>query len=155
MITQFPELPGSVDHQLCPQSPDLLACVADGDLWLCSAARSSTHRLTDTATHRSKTLLTAGQPSFIIQVSLPVLALLPLLRPSPLQEEFDRYTGFWWQPGARAGVLAEVVVCCVLLSYPFLPTQMVARTAFSMRRWVGVASTIAHPLTCILFCTGR
>lgn len=79
LVAMFPECVGAVDYKLCPLCPSLAACVLDGDLWLLDARSGKTHQLTHTAASRQDSQLSAGHPSFIIQ------------------EEFDRYTGYWWQ----------------------------------------------------------
>lgn len=71
VTAQFPELLGSVDHQVCPGRSDVVACVRDGDIWLlCAGPQQHTHQLTHTADSRPATHMTAGQPSFIIQVHI-------------------------------------------------------------------------------------
>jgi dipeptidyl-peptidase 9 len=68
---------------ICPNNPDLVAFVAHGDLWLTHAVTGQEARLT--FSHRGHESLaddpmTAGLPSYI------------------MQEEFNRFTGFWWRP---------------------------------------------------------
>jgi dipeptidyl-peptidase 9 len=72
-----------IDPKLCPSHPDLLAFVSGLDLWVTCLSSGCERRLT--FVHKGlKNLaadaLSAGVPSFVVQ------------------EEFDRYTGFWWQP---------------------------------------------------------
>ncbi|KAF6023356.1 DPP8 [Bugula neritina] len=57
------------------------AYVSDGDLWLYDLYTHSDHRLTfsKTVSAQGVQAVTSGSPSYIIQ------------------EEFSRYTGFWWQ----------------------------------------------------------
>lgn len=56
-VAEFPELAGAVDHQICPSSAELLACVYEGDVWLLDAKRGKIHSLTHTAGIFYSTLL--------------------------------------------------------------------------------------------------
>lgn len=74
-----------IDPKLCPSNPNLLAFVSGGDLWVtntvsgCEERLSFAHKgLSDLASDPKS----AGVPSFVVQ------------------EEFDRYTGYWWQPAS-------------------------------------------------------
>ena len=69
ITSQFPVVSGSIDHKLCPATLDLLSCVQDGDLHVCHKG-GAVHRLTHTGENRDTTHLTAGAPSFIIQVPM-------------------------------------------------------------------------------------
>ncbi|KAG7298286.1 hypothetical protein JYU34_017882 [Plutella xylostella] len=60
---------------MCPHDPALVAHAARGDVWLCAGGTHSPTRLTYTEDPRQ-----AGVPCYVTQ------------------EEFSRYTGFWWQP---------------------------------------------------------
>lgn len=76
-----------IDPKLCPSCPDLLAFVSGLDLWVTCISSGNECRLT----HVHKGLknlaadaLSAGVPSFVVQ------------------EEFDRFTGYWWQPSSTS-----------------------------------------------------
>ena len=71
---------------ICPHQPDLVAYTADNDLWVCDLISGSEIRLTNT--YYTKTAIMAGRPSFV------------------MQEEFSRYTGFWWRPSCNLIILA-------------------------------------------------
>ncbi|ELT92637.1 hypothetical protein CAPTEDRAFT_5954 [Capitella teleta] len=75
-----------LDPQLCPSNPELLAFVCGGDLWVTHISSGHEHRSTDIKDDP----LSAGTPSYIVQ------------------EEFDRYTGFWWQPVSTDGEESDV-----------------------------------------------
>jgi dipeptidyl-peptidase 9 len=62
--------------QICPHNPDLLAFVSEGNLYVTSVKSCQEVRLTDV----TDSCVTAGLPPYVIQ------------------EEFRRYSGFWWQP---------------------------------------------------------
>lgn len=63
---------------ICPHNPDVVAYVADSDLWVCDLVSCKEMRLT--TTDYAKTGIMAGRPSFV------------------MQEEFSRFNGFWWGP---------------------------------------------------------
>ena len=63
------EFEGAVDIKSCPHSCHKLACVLDKDLWLMNADNGEKTRLTFSHTPETD-LLSAGQPSFISQVSV-------------------------------------------------------------------------------------
>lgn len=64
--------------KICPYNADLVAYLADNDLWVCDLISLRDIRLTNTK--YTETAIKAGCPSFV------------------MQEEFGRYTGFWWRP---------------------------------------------------------
>ncbi|XP_023228429.1 dipeptidyl peptidase 9-like [Centruroides sculpturatus] len=72
-----------LNHHMCPQNPDLVAYIYNSDLWLYHIKTLTEVRLTY-ARKGSNSLSTdpisAGIPSYVIQ------------------EEFNRYSGYWWQP---------------------------------------------------------
>jgi dipeptidyl-peptidase 9 len=73
---------------MCPSNPDLIAYVFDGDIWVHhvnSDCVDFPQRMTSYASQRERLKCdrSAGYPSFV------------------MQEEFDRYVGFWWQPASR------------------------------------------------------
>lgn len=75
--------------QVCPSNADLIAYVCNGDIWLSHTLTGSTHRLT--YAHKggrnvADDPLAAGLPSYV------------------MQEEFDRYQGYWWQPYSDGNV---------------------------------------------------
>ncbi|XP_060862612.1 dipeptidyl peptidase 9 [Metopolophium dirhodum] len=69
--------------QICPNNIDIIAYVCNFDIWVTHIATGSTKRLT--YAHKggrclSDDPLAAGVPSYV------------------MQEEFNRYHGYWWQP---------------------------------------------------------
>nr|XP_022310084.1 dipeptidyl peptidase 9-like [Crassostrea virginica] len=72
-----------LDPQICPSNSQLLAFVNQNDIWVTSLTSGQECRLTFTnkgSGSLEKEPLSAGVPSFVVQ------------------EEFDRYTGYWWCP---------------------------------------------------------
>ncbi|XP_053386978.1 dipeptidyl peptidase 9-like [Mercenaria mercenaria] len=72
-----------MDPQICPNNSDLVAFVNCNDLWVVNTKTGQEVRLT----HSNKGTgclkedpYSSGVPSFVVQ------------------EEFDRYTGYWWEP---------------------------------------------------------
>ncbi|XP_055608530.1 dipeptidyl peptidase 9 [Uranotaenia lowii] len=75
----------AIDPQICPQNSDLVAYVCNGDIWVVHTLSGHTERLTfahDGRRSFAEDPLTAGVPSYV------------------MQEEFNRYQGFWWQPSS-------------------------------------------------------
>ena len=72
---------GCLDPKICPGFPNLICFVRAGDLWVASTGPGNrcprVKRLTYVEGIEG---ITAGVVSFVVQ------------------EEFDRYTGFWWRP---------------------------------------------------------
>ncbi|XP_076293768.1 dipeptidyl peptidase 9 [Lasioglossum baleicum] len=75
--------------QICPWNNALIAHTCSGDLYLSHSITGSSLRLTH-ARKGGRNLtddpLTAGTPSYV------------------MQEEFARYTGYWWQPKSNDGI---------------------------------------------------
>ncbi|KAI5634622.1 dipeptidyl peptidase 9 [Phthorimaea operculella] len=76
---------------MCPSAPDLVAHTAKGDIWLCGGGLRRPTRLTYACKGREPERLAddprqAGVPCYVTQ------------------EEFSRYTGFWWQPKSEDDV---------------------------------------------------
>ncbi|EDV25262.1 uncharacterized protein TRIADDRAFT_24254 [Trichoplax adhaerens] len=72
-----------VDPKICPYNSDLVAFIRQNDLWVTSLSTGEEKRLTYVNNENQdlkRNPLSAGVPSFV------------------MQEEFDRYTGYYWQP---------------------------------------------------------
>uniref|UniRef100_K1RE36 Dipeptidyl peptidase 8 n=2 Tax=Magallana gigas TaxID=29159 RepID=K1RE36_MAGGI len=77
-----------LDPKLCPHNSQLLAFINQGDIWVANIEDNQECRLTYTNTGSGSLEdepLSAGTPSFVVQ------------------EEFDRYTGYWWCPVTAGG----------------------------------------------------
>ncbi|CAG0913396.1 unnamed protein product [Notodromas monacha] len=73
----------ATNAEMCPSNPNLVAYVFGGDIWVKNLNKpDAVPRL---VTHSSRQDRLAGYPSFV------------------MQEEFDRYRGFWWQPISHDG----------------------------------------------------
>ncbi|CAD1477640.1 unnamed protein product [Heterotrigona itama] len=75
--------------QICPWNNALIAHTCSGDLYLSHSITGSSVRLTHArkgAKNLTNDPLTAGTPSYV------------------MQEEFTRYTGYWWQPNSNDGI---------------------------------------------------
>uniref|UniRef100_A0A667YUV8 dipeptidyl-peptidase IV n=1 Tax=Myripristis murdjan TaxID=586833 RepID=A0A667YUV8_9TELE len=74
-----------MDPKICPGDPDFIAFINNNDLWIANIKTSEERRLTychkglDNVKEDPKS---AGIATFVIQ------------------EEFDRFTGYWWSPSA-------------------------------------------------------
>uniref|UniRef100_A0A7N6ARH4 dipeptidyl-peptidase IV n=1 Tax=Anabas testudineus TaxID=64144 RepID=A0A7N6ARH4_ANATE len=77
-----------MDPKICPGEPDFIAFINNNDLWIANIKTSEERRLTychkglDNIKDDPKS---AGVATFVIQ------------------EEFDRFTGYWWSPSAVEG----------------------------------------------------
>ncbi|GBM27063.1 Dipeptidyl peptidase 8 [Araneus ventricosus] len=82
-LEHFVPISSHLNPQMCPWNPDLIAYINNCDLWVHHIISCCDVRLTYArkgSTDLSEEPLSAGIPSYITQ------------------EEFNRYTGFWWQP---------------------------------------------------------
>ncbi|UXI18310.1 hypothetical protein NH340_JMT04253 [Sarcoptes scabiei] len=77
---------------ICPYQPDLVAFTADFDLWVCDLSSGWEYRLTKT--NYQNTSVMAGRSSFV------------------MQEEFSRFTGFWWCPFPNLFAPNEFTILC-------------------------------------------
>lgn len=72
-----------MDPQICPNNPNLVAFINTNDLWVVNTSTGQEIRLTysnkGTGSLQQEPI-SSGVPSFVVQ------------------EEFDRYTGYWWEP---------------------------------------------------------
>ncbi|THD19299.1 Dipeptidyl-peptidase 9 (S09 family) [Fasciola hepatica] len=75
----FTEAPVTIPLQpvICPTNRDLVACVANSELTVGHVPSNTWVQLTHVANESG---LSAGMPSYVVQ------------------EEFDRYIGYWWRP---------------------------------------------------------
>ncbi|WAR28947.1 DPP9-like protein [Mya arenaria] len=72
-----------MDPKICPTNSNLVAFVRNKDLWVVNTATQLETRLTTSnkgSEHLKEDPYSSGVPSFVVQ------------------EEFDRYTGYWWSP---------------------------------------------------------
>ncbi|KAL6054462.1 Dipeptidyl peptidase 9 [Balamuthia mandrillaris] len=70
-----------IDAKMNPNAPHLVSFVREGDLWVVDTRTMKEQRLTFSASPSSseeESIVTAGVAEFV------------------MQEEFDRYTGYWW-----------------------------------------------------------
>ncbi|KAG1668796.1 Dipeptidyl peptidase 8 [Nymphon striatum] len=86
-----------LNNQMCPHNPDLVSFVRNNDLWIQHCFSGVEIQLT--FTHRgfdnlSQDPLSAGVPSYIIQ------------------EEFNRYSGHWWQPKSNSDGTSLAIHSC-------------------------------------------
>ncbi|XP_076438854.1 dipeptidyl peptidase 9-like [Babylonia areolata] len=90
-----------LDPKICPVCADIMAFVHNNDIWVTSLNTFQEMQLTFTqvdpdSSRLEDNPLTAGVPSFV------------------MSEEFDRYTGYWWQPVADQSSAGEVQTLRVL-----------------------------------------
>lgn len=71
-----------LDPQMCPFDPNITAYISHNDIWVYNWA--SGHELRLTTVHESDATLSAGIPCYVTQ------------------EEFNRFSGFWWAPRSTA-----------------------------------------------------
>lgn len=91
----------AIDPQICPHNSDLTAYVCGGDLWVTHAFSGHGERLTFAHDGRRTSFaddpLSAGVPSYV------------------MQEEFNRYQGYWWQPNKSDGEFMKIFFSSDLL----------------------------------------
>lgn len=72
-----------LNPQICPTNPELVAYICNHDIWVTHTVSGSNVRLTYAhkgGRNLADDPLSAGVPSYV------------------MQEEFQRYQGYWWQP---------------------------------------------------------
>lgn len=75
-----------INPKIAPSNSDLVAYVCGHDIFVHHAISGQSERLTFAHSSKRNDPLSAGVPSYV------------------MQEEFNRYEGFWWQPGCVEGV---------------------------------------------------
>ena len=88
-----------MDPKLSPSNSQVIAFVHRNDLWVSNVASKTEKRLTWTNSGRPSVVdeaVSAGVPSFVVQ------------------EEFDRYTGYWWKPKIEEDNEEQVNRYCIL-----------------------------------------
>lgn len=78
-----------IDPKICPQNSDLVAYVCGNDIYVNHSISGHGERLTHAHSSQPGIILnplSAGVPSYV------------------MQEEFNRYQGFWWQPASTDGI---------------------------------------------------
>ena len=77
-------LPGSrMDAKICQRNPDVISFIYAEDIWVANIRTGQELRLTFVRTPGRDEYVSAGIPSFVTQ------------------EEFDRFTGYWWEPKGK------------------------------------------------------
>lgn len=84
---------GTLDIKTCPYNSNLISYIINGDIWVQDLTSKKEMRLTNSSNEDN---VTRGVPSYIIQ------------------EEFDRYTGYWWQPIQTNTSNKHVIICEVV-----------------------------------------
>ena len=80
-------LPGSrMDAKICQRNPDIISFIYAGDIWIANVKTRQELRLTFVRAPGRDECVSAGIPSFVTQ------------------EEFDRFTGYWWEPKEKMDV---------------------------------------------------
>ncbi|XP_065669799.1 dipeptidyl peptidase 9 isoform X2 [Hydra vulgaris] len=69
-----------MDTKMCPCNPNILSFIDHGDIWVVNTLGGSEMRLTFVRDSSREEALSAGVPAYVTQ------------------EEFDRFTGYWWEP---------------------------------------------------------
>lgn len=75
-----------IDPKISPQNSDLVAYVCGNDIYVNHSISGHGERLTHAHGSKRNDPLSAGVPSYV------------------MQEEFNRYQGFWWQPNSTDGI---------------------------------------------------
>ncbi|KAL7017779.1 hypothetical protein ACKWTF_010525 [Chironomus riparius] len=75
-----------IDPKICPSNSDLVAYVCGNDIYVTHSISGHDQRLTFSHNGKRNDPISAGVPSYV------------------MQEEFNRYQGFWWQPLSNDGI---------------------------------------------------
>ena len=88
-----------MDPKISPSNSNVIAFIHHNDLWVTNVSSNKEKRLTWTNSGVPNAVdeaLSAGVPSFVVQ------------------EEFDRYTGYWWQPQTESDNYSKANKYCIL-----------------------------------------
>lgn len=69
-----------MDSKLCPSNANIVSFIHNGDIWVVNTFTGHEMRLTFVRSNTRDDAISAGVPAYVIQ------------------EEFDRFTGYWWEP---------------------------------------------------------
>ena len=69
-----------MDAKLCNNNANIVSFIFSGDIWVANIETGQELRLTFARSIGRDDAVSAGVPSFV------------------MQEEFDRFTGYWWEP---------------------------------------------------------
>ncbi|XP_065063849.1 dipeptidyl peptidase 9-like [Rhopilema esculentum] len=75
-----------MDAKICHRNPDLISFIYHGDIYVANVHTGQELRLTFVRTLWCDDCVSAGIPSFVTQ------------------EEFDRFTGYWWEPKSSENI---------------------------------------------------
>lgn len=69
-----------MDSKICPSNSNIISFIENGDIWVSNIITGLEMRLTFVRSTSRDDSVSAGEPSYVTQ------------------EEFDRFTGYWWEP---------------------------------------------------------
>ena len=69
-----------MDSKICPSNTNIVSFIENGDIWVSNIITGREMRLTFVRNSGRDDSMSAGEPSYVTQ------------------EEFDRFTGYWWEP---------------------------------------------------------
>lgn len=69
-----------MDSKICPSNTNIISFIENGDIWVSNIVTGLEMRLTFVRNTSRDDSVSAGEPSYVTQ------------------EEFDRFTGYWWEP---------------------------------------------------------
>eukprot|EP00111_Clytia_hemisphaerica_P018750 TCONS_00055458-protein len=73
-------LSSKMDSKICPSNTNIISFIESGDIWVSNIITGHEMRLTFVRNAGRDDSYSAGEPSYVTQ------------------EEFDRFTGYWWEP---------------------------------------------------------
>ena len=85
---------GPIDVKLCPSNGNLVAYILNDNLWMQDVRASAAQRRLNDVNVASSTGGSSGEIQ-LTNTQSPVNSGVPSFA---VKEEFDRYTGYWWQP---------------------------------------------------------
>ena len=88
-----------IDPKISPSDSNVIAFIHHNDLWVTNVPSNKEKQLSSTNSELLNVVddaLSAGVPSFVVQ------------------EEFDCYSGYWWQPLTESDDYSKVNKYCIL-----------------------------------------
>ena len=81
-----------MDAKICLSNSNIISYIDNGDIWVANIVTGLDMRLTFVRNSSHDDVLSAGVPAYVTQ------------------EEFDRFTGYWWEPRREQDMEGNVYV---------------------------------------------
>ena len=80
-----------MDAKICPSNANIISFIDNGDIWVANIVTGLEMRLTFVRSTGRDDAMSAGVPAYVTQ------------------EEFDRFTGYWWEPRKQSEMEGKTI----------------------------------------------